>query len=248
MAFRKLPLTTEILNEYKDCIRWQAEQYQSKEIEIGSVLSRGGRFLVKHQNYPTKEAFEFFQNEGAGRITTDWVNMQEGLPMIFEITDPEYFEIDFSSLEWPLTFSVDEKIKTDLITMIDIYAQIYDIENRMRHYLHEQLSRKYGASYYDNLSRTVKGSIENIKSRTSLYIDDQRTYLLQYTNFDDLKNIVQKESDFIPKTPERENLLKELSYLYEVRNHTAHNIRIKSTEVQNIRKSCDVVRRIFDSK
>jgi len=245
MAYRNLPLTTEILNEYKDCIRWQAEQYQSKEIEIGTVLSRGGRGLVKHQNYPTKEAFEFFQNEGAGRIVTDWLKMQQGLPMIFEITDPGYFEIDYSSLEWPLTFSVDEKIKTDLISMVDIYAQIYDIENRIRHFLHECLCSKYGSSYYNNLSKSVKNSIDNIKSRTALYIDDQRTYLLQYTNFDDLKHMIQNEPDFITKTPERKKILDEIAYLFEVRNHTAHNVRINSEEIRHIRKSCDIVRRIL---
>ena len=159
MAYRNYPLTAEILNEYKDCVRWQAEKYQSKEIEIGSVLSRGGRFRVEHQSYPTKEAFEFFQNEGAGRIVSDWSKMQQGLPMIFEITDPGYFEIDYSSLKWPLTFSVDEKIKTDLITMVDIYAQIYDVENRLRHFLHELLCAKHSSNYHSSLPQKVRKNV-----------------------------------------------------------------------------------------
>ncbi len=97
MSSRKYPLTDDIINEFKDCIRWQAEKFKSNTIEIGSVLSRGGRFRVEHQYYPVKEAFEFFQNQGAGKITDDWSNMQKGLPTHFEITDTKYFEINKNS-------------------------------------------------------------------------------------------------------------------------------------------------------
>ena len=82
--------------------------------------------------------------------------------------------------------------------MSDAYAQIYDLENRLRFFLHDKLSSKYGAEYFSKLTTKVRTNIEIQKNRAVRFVTDPRKGELDFAQFSDLKRIFLSNEEFIP--------------------------------------------------
>jgi len=178
------PLTPELLNSIKQYVKAQSERFQTATIDLDTVLSIGGRRLAEAVYYPLKEAVALFENEGAGKKVP---GPHQGHPGFFEIHDPSYFSIDFGALSLPVRFSLDKRIETDLLTMVEVYAQIYDVENRLRFFLTDKLKEKYGEPFADKLPRKVRDSIVRHKQPAAIFVEDKRIQDLEYAEFADLK-------------------------------------------------------------
>jgi hypothetical protein len=236
------PLTPELLNSIKQYVKAQSERFQTATIDLDTVLSIGGRRLAEAVYYPLKEAVALFENEGAGKKVP---GPHQGHPGFFEIHDPSYFSIDFGALSLPVRFSLDKRIETDLLTMVEVYAQIYDVENRLRFFLTDKLKEKYGEPFADKLPRKVRDSIVRHKQPAAIFVEDKRIQDLEYAEFADLKGILVANDDFLPDAQQRTALLQRLDYLAEARNYCAHNNRLVPGEVQKVREGCEVVRRVL---
>lgn len=235
---QKFPLSAEMLNRIKRQIRNHSLAYATDEIPIDQIGAGGPgeRILVESHSWPIGDAIEYFQKEGAGKRED----------RVFKILNPDYFGIELQSLSVPITFSVDERIRADLSVMVDVYSQIYDIENRMRFHFHEKLKSLNGGGYFDTLPRKVRQNIEKEKNKPRKFVDDTRSLDLQYAQFDDLKRILDSTPDLVSKQMDRETLLLKLDYLFEARNYVAHNNLLLTTEVVEISEACGIVRRIVE--
>ena len=186
----RLPLTPLYLNKIRLSIRQIAEQFQISTIPKDQIgREPGGRYLVEAAQWPINDALDFFYKEGAISRPPSVEEIQRGL-VDFEILKPDYFDIEFDNLEIPVKFDVSNRIKQDLKIMASLYADLYDIENRLRLVLDTLLIAKFGPNYTANLSSNVKTSIEREKQLTQWYVDDNRSTHLQYAQFSDLLKIV----------------------------------------------------------
>ncbi len=231
----KLPLTTENLNKIKANIKSHIETYQVNAIMVSQIgWMPGGRQYVESFYWPIAEALDIFIKDGAIR------KEQETLTIV----KPEYFQIQFDPLNLPIQFSIDKRIEVDLLIMTALYADIYDVENRMRYFLEERLIQKYGQDFLPHLIRSVRESIEREKNNTRWHIPETRTRELNFTNFGDLIKIVSMQ-DFLPANNIRQALLEKLEYLSEARTRVGHNNLLPDEDNQKIKDYAAQVRRLI---
>lgn len=234
----KFPLSTEMLNRIKGQIRRYLQAFATDEIPIDQIgaAGPGGRLLVEASSWPIDEAIDYFQKEGAGK--------REG--QVFKVLDREYFGIQLQSISVPVTFSVDDRIRSDLTIMVDVYAQIYDIENRLRFFFHDKLKSLKGEDYLQKLPRKTRENIQQEKAKLRIFVTDVRSLDLQYAHFDDLKRILDNVPAIVADSMARNTLLPTLDYLLEARNYIAHNNLLVASEVRRISEACGIVRQIIE--
>lgn len=234
----KFPLSAEMLNRIKGQIHSYLKAFATDEIPIDRIgaVQPGGRTLVEASSWPIDDAIEYFQNEGVGKR----------VGKIFKVLNMGYFGVQLQSLSVPVTFSADERIKADLAVMVDMYAQIYDIENRLRFLFHEKLKALIGDDYVKKLPRKVRERIGQEKARLRVFVKDVRSLDLQYTHFDDLKRILDNIPELISSQTARESIVSKLNYLLEARNYVAHNNLLLDSEVKEISEACGIVRQIVE--
>lgn len=234
----KFPLSADMLNTIKGQIRRHLEAFATDKIPMDRIGASqpGGRPLVIAFSWPIEEAIEYFEKEGVGKREGD----------IFKVFNMDYFDIELQSISVPITFSVDEHIRSDLAVMIDMYAQIYDIENRLRFFFFEKLKSFFGNDYLQNLPNKTRENIEQEKRRLRVSVNDSRSYDLQYAYFGDLKRILTNTPGLIDDVRARDLLLAKLDSLLEARNYVAHNNLLVPAEVKRISADCDAVRRIIE--
>jgi hypothetical protein len=235
MPLRPLPLTTEVLNKIKTNIKTLAEGYQTLEFDINDIgCVPGSRSTVESSFWPRQEAVDFFEKEGAIK--------KKG--QRFEILRLDYFGISFDNLELPVQFSIDKRIETDLKVMTGLYAEIFDIENRLRFTFEERLVQKYGTSFLGHLPADVQNSIAREKSNPRWHVTETRARELSYTNFSDLIKIL-----IMPVLYSDDNVRKatvdKLNYLAEVRTRVAHNNLIPAADVEKTKEYADQVRNLI---
>ena len=236
----KFPLSAEMLNRIKEQIRSHLIAFSTDEIPINRIgaIQPGGRILVETSSWPIEDAIEYFEKEGAGK--------RDG--QVFKVLNTEYFDVELQSLSVPVTFSVDNRIRADLAVMVDVYAQIYDIENRLRFLFHDKLKSLNGDNYLKSLPQKERDNIDKEKAKLRIFVDDARSLDLQYANFGDLKRILDNIPTLISEQKARKTLLSQLEYLIEARNHVAHNNLLITSEVTRVAEACGIVRQIVASE
>lgn len=234
-SVRKIPLSESVLNMIQAHVKMHCEVFAADTVYLDTIGNvPGGRTLVESYNWPVREAFEYFQNLGVGRLEGD----------SFKVLDPDYFRVDPDRLIVPVSFSIDGRIRSELLPMLDVYAQIYDVENRLRFFLNKKLQDKFGPDYIFYLPQHVVERIDHEKSRTSCYVIDPRKGDLEFTHFSDLKRIIVANEEFIADDLSRSVLLEKLDYLNSIRNLAAHNNLIEAAEITRIHNNCEIVRLI----
>jgi hypothetical protein len=234
-SVRKIPLSESVLNMIQAHVKMHCEMFTTDTVYLDTIgYVPGGRTLVESHHWPVREAFEYFQNLGVGRLEGD----------SFKVLDPDYFRVDPDRLIVPVNFSIDERIRPDLLLMLDVYAQVFDAENRLRFFLNQKLEDKYGPDYVFYLPQHVQERIDHEKSRTSCYVIDPRKGDLEFTHFSDLSRIIVANEEFIADDLSRSVLLEKLDYLNSIRNLAAHNNLIEAAEITRIHNNCEIVRLI----
>jgi len=234
-SVRKIPLSESVLNTIQAHVKMHCEVFATDTVYLDTIGSvPGGRTLVESHNWPVREAFEYFQNLGVGRLEGD----------SFKVLDPDYFRVDAGRLIVPVNFSIDGRIRSDLLLMLDVYAQVFDAENRLRFFLNQKLQDKYGPDYIFYLPQHVQERVDHEKSRTSCYVIDPRKGDLEFTHFSDLSRIIVANEEFIADNLSRSVLLEKLDYLNSIRNLAAHNNLIEAAEITRIHNNCEIVRLI----
>lgn len=224
------------LNEIKACISKAASTFSTNRILIKDIpRGSGGRVPVHSVHWPLLETLKLLEKESAIKIDGNEI----------EILNLEYFEISMQDLEIPISFSIEKKIEADLTVMTMIYAEMYDIENRLRFFLSEKLLKKYGENYIQKLSTKVQKSINNEKNKTRPYLIDARTSHLEFSNFSDLINIFTNEPEFITNKNDLTTLKEKLEHLNSVRNVTSHHTPIVPRDIQKIKDYCSLTREIL---
>lgn len=232
---RKLPLSESVLTKIQEHVKLHCEAFTSDTVYLDK-FSRipGGRILAESQSWPMREAFEYFQHLGVGRLTG----------ASFKVLDREYFGIDVKRVIVSVSFTIDERIRSELPVMLDMYAQIYDAENRLRFFLNQKLQEKFGPDFIFHLPPHVQERIELEKSRSYCYVIDSRRGDLEFAHVSDLKRIIVANEEFIVDRLIRSILLQKLDHLNSIRHLAAHNNLIMPAEVSRIRDNCEFVRLI----
>jgi hypothetical protein len=231
----KYPLTSKILNKIKNNIKELSETFRTTQLYIDRIgMMPFGRKLVESDFWPKNEAIDLFEKEGAVKVSGN----------SFKILKNDYFNIQFNSLSLPISFSIEDSIKTNLAIMTGLYAEIYDVENRLRFYIATKLEQIHGKDFFPHLPRAVRESITKEKARPKLYILDPRNKELEYSDFNDLKKVIENIEIISDKTNNKD-LIDKLTYLNDARTLIAHNNIIVKEEVQKIKDYCSVVRRIL---
>lgn len=232
---RKLPLTKPVLQKIQEHVKMHCEAFASDTVYLNTIGSiPGGRTLIESHSWPIREAFEYFQHLGVGRLEGD----------SFKVLDRDYFGVNTKQVSVPISFSIDERIRSDLLVMLEVYAQVYDVENRLRFFLNQKLQEKYGPDYVSRLPQHVQERIDHEKSRATCYVIDPRRGDLEYCHFSDLRRILEDNEEFVTVHQSHSLLLEELDYLNSIRNLAAHNNLIVPFEITRIRNTCEIVRLI----
>lgn len=235
---QKFPLSAKMLERIRYQIQQHAEAFATDIVPIKKIgaSSPGGRILVEAASWPIEKAIEYFEKEGVGRKDVN----------LFKILNKEYFGIKIESLEVPVSFSIDKRIEADLTIMMNFYAQLYDIENRLRYFFSEALKAIVGNDFIKELSRKTRDNIENEKRRMRLFVTDLRIGDLQYAQFNDLMRILENFPAILPDAEERQLVLEKLKILTETRNVIAHNNLLLPPEGKRINDASDIIRKIVD--
>jgi len=235
-AVRKLPLSETLITKIQQQVKLHCEVFSSDTVDLetfGKVP--GGRILSDSVNWPIREAFEYFHHLGAGRLTGK----------VFKVTEREYFAIGSKQTAVSFSFTIDERIRSELPAMLDVYAQIYDAENRLRFFLHQKLQDKYGANFVSQLPTHVRDRIEHEKLRHHSYVIDPLRGDLEFAHLSDLKRIIDANEEFVADNQIRMVLLQKLDYLNSIRHLASHNNLVLPAEIMHIRDNCELVRLIL---
>ena len=94
---RMFPLTADMLSKIRERIKLHVEVYMSDEVYLDAIGAEpGGRALVESLSWPVKDAFEYFQKMGVGKL-------EDG---IFTVFDRNYFAVDPNRIGVPVSFSL----------------------------------------------------------------------------------------------------------------------------------------------
>jgi hypothetical protein len=175
-SVRKIPLSESVLNMIQAHVKMHCEMFTTDTV-----------YLTLSATFPASEPLlspitgrserPCFQNSA-----DDWREILR--------RDPDYFRVDPDRLIVPVNFAIDERIRPDLRLMLDVYAQVFDAENRLRFFLNQKLEDKYGPDYVFFLPQHVQERIDHEKSRTRCYVIDPRKGDLEFTHFSDLSWII----------------------------------------------------------
>lgn len=233
---RKTPLSEAVHNKIQAHVKMHCEAFASDTVYLDTIgRIPGGRVVAESQSWPIREAFEYFQHLGVGRLEGD----------AFKVLDPDYFNIDKSQVIVSFSFSIDERLRSELHVMLDVYAQLYDAENQLRFYLNQKLQEKFGPNFVPHLPHHVQERIALEKSRNNSYVIDPRRGELEFVHLSDLKRIIVANEEFITSSRSRSVLVQKLDYLNSIRHLAAHNNLILPAEVTRIRYNCEIVRLII---
>lgn len=235
-AVRKLPLSKTLLTKIQQHVRLHCEVFSSDTVDLvtfGKVP--GGRILSDSVNWPIREAFDYFHHLGTGRLDGS----------VFKVLEREYFGIGINQSSITFSFTIDDRIRSELPAMLDVYAQIYDAENRVRFFLHQKLQDKYGPNFVSHLPTHVRDRIEHEKLRHHSYVIDSLRGDLAFAHLSDLKRIIDANEEFVADNQIRLVLLQKLDYLNSIRHLASHNNLILPAEIMYIRDHCELIRLII---
>ena len=235
-AVRKLPLSETLITKIQQQVKLHCEVFTSDTVDLETFGKiPGGRILSDAVNWPIREAFEYFHHLGAGRLKGK----------VFKVKEREYFGIGSNQTTVSFSFTLDERIRTELSAMLDVYAQIYDAENRLRFFLYQKLHDKYGANFVSHLPTHVRDRIEHEKLRQHSYVIDPLRGDLEFVHLGDLKRIIDANEEFVADNQVRVVLLQKLDYLNSIRHLASHNNLILPAEIMHIRDNCELIRLIL---
>lgn len=234
---RKLPLTAGLLEKIKANIARHAETFRTDIIDVKEIGSDpiGGRSLTETTRWPIDTALEYFENHGVAK--------REGAQL--RILDAEFFSIHLEALPLPITFSIDSRIEADVAIMAGFYSQLYDVENRLRFFITERLTQRFGRDFDEALSARVRQSIARARDQTLLFATDTRIATLQFAAFGDLRKILEQHTFVLPDETLRRRLIEYLKELHEIRNLAYHSNRVVPQEVVRLENICKAVRRLL---
>lgn len=236
MPLRTLPLNETVLAKIRRNIRTHCDTYSSDVVDIRDIgREPAGRRLVEADFWPIDEAIRYFEQMAVAKRED----------RMLRVLDLGYFAIDPASHRVPVSFSIDARLEADLLVMLDAYAQLYDVENRLRFLFHEKLCARFGDGYLAHLPAKVRDDIAREKEQYRHYVVDGRRGELDFSLFPHLKRILTNNEDFVPDATSRILLQERLDYLSEARNFVAHHNLLSAEEVSRIKESCAVVRRII---
>jgi hypothetical protein len=194
----KLAPTPEMLNLIKNQIRAHALAYRIDVVPVGNITRQpGGRGFAGAYEWPIDEALGIFERDGAIKVESGGIR----------ILNATYFDFDFNSLTLPVRFTIDEQIRANVTRMAGLYVQLYDVENRLRYFLTQKLVTKHGQAFIEKLPSAVRRHIDAEKDRTKPYVIDTRNQELEYSQFSDLRKIIELEPTFISNDRLRGDML-----------------------------------------
>lgn len=235
-AVRKLPLSETLLTKIQQHVKLHCEVFSSDTVDLETFGQIPGAPTPKNTvNWPLREAFEYFHHLGVGRLTGT----------VFRVLEPEYFGIGSHQTSLSFSFTIDDRIRSELPAMLDVYAQIYDAENRLRFFLHQRLLAKYGANFVSHLPTRVRDRIEYEKLHEHPYVIDPLRGDLAFMHLSDLKRIIDANEEFVADNQIRSVLLQKIEYLNSIRHLASHNNLILPAEIMRIRDHCELIRLII---
>ncbi len=235
-AVRKLPLSATLISNIQQHVKLHCEVFSSDTIDLETFGQiPGARTPTNTVNWPLREAFEYFHLLGAGRLTGT----------VFKVLEPEYFGIGSHQTSLSFSFTIDDRTRSELTAMLDVYAQIYDAENRLRFFLHRKLLTKYGANFVSRLPTHVRDRVEHEKLRQHRYVIDPLRGDLAFVHLSDLKRIIDANEEFVADNQIRAVLLQKIEYLNSIRHLASHNNLIVPAEIMRIRDHCELIRLII---
>ncbi|MCR4300297.1 MAG: hypothetical protein NUV51_01670 [Sulfuricaulis sp.] len=235
-AVRKLPLSETLITKIQQQIKLHCEVFSSDTIDLETFGHiPGARNPKNTAHWPVREAFDYFHHLGTGRLTGT----------IFKVLEREYFGIGSHQTSLSFSFTIDDRIRSELPAMLDVYAQIYDAENRVRFFLHQKLQDKYGPNFVFHLPTHVRDRIEHEKLRHHNYVIDPLRGDLEFAHLSDLKRIIDANEEFVADNQVRAVLLQKIEYLNSIRHLASHNNLILPAEIMRIRDHCELIRLII---
>lgn len=238
-AVRKLPLSETLLTRIQQHVKLHCEVFSSDTIDLETFGQIPGARPPRHTvHWPLREAFEYFHHLGVGQLTGT----------VFRIMEREYFGIGSHQTSLSFSFTIDDHLRPELAAMLDVYAQIYDAENRLRFFLHRKLLTKYGENFLHHLPRKVRDRVEFEKLRDYLYVIDPLRGDLAFVRLSDLMRIIDANAEFVADSQIRAVLLQKLEYLNSIRHLASHNNLILPAEIMRIRDHCELIRLIIGAE
>ena len=235
-AVRKLPLSKTLLTKIQQHVKLHCEVFSSDSVDLETFGQIPGANAPTYTaTWPIQEAFEYFHHLEVGRLTGT----------VFKVLIPDYFEIGSHQTSLSFSFTIDDRIRSELPAMLDVYAQIYDAESRLRFFLHQKLLTKYGVNFVLHLPKKVRDRIEFEKLRERPYVIDPLRGELAYVYLSDLKRIIDANEEFVADNQIRLVLLQKIEYLNSIRHLASHNNLILPSEIMHIRDHCELIRLII---
>jgi hypothetical protein len=123
--------------------------------------------------------------------------------------------------------------------MAQAYTILYLLENQLRLFIRDKLSKKYGNEWWEKcVSLKTRQNCEDRKKKEidSPWHEVEESHLLFYTTFEELQGIIQKNWDiFKPYFKDQHMIIGRLSELEIPRNTIAHNRTLKNTEFERLK-------------
>lgn len=127
--------------------------------------------------------------------------------------------------------------RNQALEMARLYAVLHCFENEIREYIRETLNEKDSIDWWSKLPIKMKNHAEN-RQETALkdsWLEGEKSDLLGFVDFGMLTSIIiEKWAYFSNVVPSQHWLKQRMEELEKVRNFTAHNRSLLSSEYQRV--------------
>jgi hypothetical protein len=223
-------------------IRYRIYNYQKKAKIVSKKLAENAYayevMQIALDKYISSEELKELQ---------DWLNKKS--QQLIQVLKPEKRQVKIREIQKKVidAFNLPPNLLKEANKMADVYPDIYELENLVRHVIKTILEDKYGSDWWKNRN-VVSGNIaERVEERMNFegknrWVAKRGTHEIFYTLFGDLSRIIASNPREFKQIFANMEIEAELRKLEPLRNIIAHNNPLPPKEINRIKTCRDDLR------
>jgi len=236
---RELPFHVQI-TKTKNLIKHLVDMFEDDHFDTEDLKNHKGRSVVGEGSLNRIKVLKYLHD--IGEI---YILKENGDYIKFKITE-KFGIIPTVNVEVPITEHMINAFNDDLPKMMAAYGILSGFENRLRFFISSQLEQYKGSDWWDTqVPKKIKDNIKNHRlEKWHISIPKNN---IQYTDFPDLKNIINKNWDIFEDVFINQNHINVYLEQIEVpRNTIAHSNVLSKSMYDDLKNNTEKILNLID--
>jgi hypothetical protein len=236
---RELPFHKQI-TKTKDLIKRMVNQFEDDHFDTEDIKNHKGRSYVGEGRVDRIKVLKYLSDIGEINILKEEDNYIE-----FKVTE-KFGSLPTVKVEVPITEHIINSFNDDLPRMMAAYGILSGFENKLRFFISSQLEQYHGSDWWNTqVPKKIKDNIKNHRlEKWHISIPKKN---IQYTDFHDLKNIINKNWEIFEDVFMDQNHIKVFLEQIEIpRNTIAHSNVLSKSMYDDLKNYTEKILNLID--